>query len=256
MPENSQPDSTAQREVIDQLHKILDELKRPKPRDFWDKVSILGTFLSTVIIAALAIAVKVSTDRTNNAIQQQNSNIQQAAIAEKFLPHLAGNDPSKHSAEMMIVWLGYPDVVRQFALSDGDLEILKNISDSPSARSFDTAMTEAYKKAEKQLVGEWNADRHCLAGDWHDHTGNSATSYRWKFEMLEPRHLTITKLNDKGPGGTSDLRKVGERWAGELKLAEDDWPTFEIIPDVAHAAGADGCHHRLLTNRAFNYTKD
>jgi hypothetical protein len=223
-----------QKQIVDLLQEIKKHLDAPKKRDLWDKAVVIGSIFSTVIITLVGIILTA-------LAQRENSQTEKAAIIEKFLPHIAANDPSKYSAEMMIASLGYPDIVEQLASSDGDLQVLKDTLQTVS-RGSNT--WDAYNKSIKELGNELKDDQRCLQGTWQE-VGKDHT---WRFDVRDSRQLTITRDDHEA----SDLRKIGNRWEGTLRVDRTSFPSFQLIPQEcppdSRSKGAD-------TNFGFQFAR-
>ncbi len=97
----------------------MGEDSNSKPKDFWDKVGVFSTFLSSVVIAIAALIVNSTLNarqqqRDNEARQQQHQ-LAKVQTLSSFMPHLSGTPESRETALYAIQALGYSDLATRLA---------------------------------------------------------------------------------------------------------------------------------------------
>lgn len=96
------------RELTSQLKRLVDKLEIPKKRDFWDRIPVITSFLSSVLIAGLGVLLTAQIQRMESARQKQFQDAQivtqrtQLRIEElkaltSLAPLLASTDSSQRS---------------------------------------------------------------------------------------------------------------------------------------------------------------
>jgi tetratricopeptide (TPR) repeat protein len=73
------------KEFLDQQKTIIEKLSKSKEKDRWDKLAILSTFLSSIVIAAVGIYF-------TSAYKAREVRVSEAQVIEKLVPHLSGKD--------------------------------------------------------------------------------------------------------------------------------------------------------------------
>lgn len=104
------------------LSDILDELKslkNNKKKDIWDRLPVISTFLSTVVIAAFGSYFTYTYNERqgirDTQTEQYKTKILEMQTIEKFIPHLTKNEKSKEYALIAITILGNPELATKFA---------------------------------------------------------------------------------------------------------------------------------------------
>ncbi len=131
----------------------MDENKKsPEQKDAWDKLGGLSTFLSTVVIATVALIVNSTLDlrqqRREDVAKQEQQRLaeEQHQLARvqtlsSFMPHLSGSPESRDTAIYAIQALGYTDLATRLAQYTN------------SQKAGDTIMRTALASASVQPVG-------------------------------------------------------------------------------------------------------
>ncbi len=140
----AQPQSLA--ELLEQHRRSIEGLGQRKPKDAWDKLAVLGTLVSTVLIGAVGTIFTITYQRNETANrklaldqektrQKHNARIQDLDLVVKLLPALSSNDPRQQKqAYLTVKALGNVELLTTLALNDptaGAQAALQTVASSP-----------------------------------------------------------------------------------------------------------------------------
>jgi hypothetical protein len=104
-------------------------------KDFWDKVSSVSTFLSSVIIALVGLVFTHSYNERqalrDQVVKEQQLRLAQVELVQKFTPQLTGSATDKKLAIIAIASLGNTELATNLAAldrSEGSREALEAIA--------------------------------------------------------------------------------------------------------------------------------
>lgn len=110
------------KELIDQQKTIIEKFSKSKGKDRWDKLAILSTFLSSIVIAAVGISF-------TNAYKAREVRVSEAQVIEKLVPYLSGtNEGAKKGALLAAATLGNNEMAARLGAlyaSPGTIEALE-----------------------------------------------------------------------------------------------------------------------------------
>jgi tetratricopeptide (TPR) repeat protein len=110
------------KEFLDQQKTLIEKLSKSKTKDRWDKLAILSTFLSSIVIAAIGIYF-------TSAYKAQEVRVSEAQVIEKLVPHLSGtSENAKKGALLAAATLGNNEMAARLGAlyaSPGTIEALE-----------------------------------------------------------------------------------------------------------------------------------
>lgn len=99
----------------------MSEKRKDRDKDAWDKFAALSTFLSSFLLALIALIFTIVSARQEAADRElerhTREQLDKAQTLEKFLPHLVGTETQKRAALAAIKALGYDDLATELAIS-------------------------------------------------------------------------------------------------------------------------------------------
>ena len=93
---------------------------KTEKKDFWDKLSALSAFLSTVVIALVGLWITQTFKERQNVrdmrLADERLRLERMELLEKFIPHLCGDRQHQNSAMFMIKSLGHDTLATKLAM--------------------------------------------------------------------------------------------------------------------------------------------
>jgi len=106
------------RQFLEQQQTILEQIRKNKGKDAWDKLATLSTFLSTIVIGIIGIYFANAYKAKEIAFKAQEVRIAETQLVEKFIPLLAGTDENaKKGALLTIASLSNKDLAIRLGTS-------------------------------------------------------------------------------------------------------------------------------------------
>jgi S1-C subfamily serine protease len=227
------------------------------PKDAWEKLSVIATFISSVLIAAIALAFTITYQRTElenrQLVQRQNlrqeelrTRLQELDLVTKLLPSLSSQDQNvKRQAYLTIKALGNTELMIKLALDDasfGAQAALVAVSNSPQSTasdrklahqglnrisSWDAAIMEATQSVVRVLSYEAGRYRSSSGFIWHE--PNLVVTSLHSIAGASSIIVTVTTASGPGRSYTAAVYRVLRR-ANLALLKLDVMPTPEIKP--------------------------
>lgn len=169
--------------LLDRISQLEKELQKKATKDTWDKLSIVATFLSSVILAGLIAVFTITYQRAEqerlkqaqhdsavnasvqNQISREQARLHHIEVVSALIPYLSGSKATKDTQKLAIVTLkqlGSAELAVEFAVSiggEGARSGLKAILESQSTTSNErTIIAPAYSRlltTSKKSVDEY-----------------------------------------------------------------------------------------------------
>jgi len=142
------------KELIDQQKTIIEKLSKSKGKDRWDKLAILSTFLSSIVIAAIGISF-------TNAYKAREVRVSEAQVIEKLVLHLSGtNEDAKKGALLAAATLGNNEIAARLGAlyaSPGTIEALETLLKKAKGEAkelLSDSLMDAYFNRGIEIIGK------------------------------------------------------------------------------------------------------
>lgn len=180
----------------------------PRRRDFFDVFTSVSAFLSSVVIAGVALWV----NSTYNERQQdmarsqadQNYQLGRVQTLAAFMPHLSTGGPSREAALYGITALGYPDLAVKLTQLEGSSE--RDVGDA-IMRTAPASTAPAATRSPTQPAADRGELGWIYLGDY------SSTDRRWTTSYLDfpvdasPADLVNRTLGVRERTGALNVRR-------------------------------------------------
>lgn len=113
--------------------EVLDALSKPKPKDWWDKVGILGPLLTAAAVALVGTMVSCTLKHQEEAriiaAQKETNRLQRVQIVAQLMPYLTSkSEDQKKEAITAIQALGDPELAIRLAEANSSSGTLQGLA--------------------------------------------------------------------------------------------------------------------------------
>jgi len=116
------------KQLLDQQQIIIEKLSKSSGKDMWDKLAILSTFLSSIVIGIVGIYFTTTFKAREITTADAQVHTAEAQVAQRFIPDLSGqNENAKKGALLILSTLSNKDLAFKlgaFYASEGTIEAL------------------------------------------------------------------------------------------------------------------------------------
>jgi tetratricopeptide (TPR) repeat protein len=154
-------------QLLDQQQVIIEKLSKSKEKDTWDKLAILSTFVSSIIIGVVGIYFTTTFKAREVSTADAQLQTAEAQVAQRFIPDLSGpNENAKKGALLILSTLSNKELAFKlgaFYASEGTigaLEILDKKAEGENKALLEDALVDAlFTRMSNNYSDEENGDQ-------------------------------------------------------------------------------------------------